>query len=150
MDLLGRQVNDLLMLPYNRLFVITSFRALMDKKARRWVFNRFPVLREDDADVSDTVFVYVDTRVLDEQLTGAMLNMMERRMSTAKARREVVQLGPGKANAIVDAMGRLAEVFVSGLEAGPEAYLSQIVDSINTVVRTDRPELVTFEVILKS
>ena len=151
-DVLRRQLDDVLMLPFNEVVLITTSKALRDRNQRRFVFNRFGVVGVGPAGFGSpaNTFAYVDTRVLDEELNSPLLTMLEQKMSTAQAARQVRKLMAENPTPIVKAMGALARCYRTGFEDAAEAYLAGIVVSINKVVRPDRPELTTHQIILKA
>jgi hypothetical protein len=91
----------------------------------------------------------MDTRVFDEYLTDPHLELLQQRMATRQYARDVDNFRAGKPSPIVNGMYRLAKFLMSGMDGDAEDNMSEIVDSINTVVRPDRPELITHEILLK-
>ena len=150
-DLIKRQLDDLILVPFRGAALISTREFLSDPNQRRFVLNRFGVLGNGGAAAasSEASYVYIDTRVSDEPLTGAILKQIKTHMASPRCIREVQAILKSETVPIVSAMIRLSEFLNSGFQQAAESYLAEIVESINTVVRTDRPGLDTKEFILK-
>jgi hypothetical protein len=148
-DIIRSQSSKLVSIGFGKIYMVTRSDLLMDRSNRRWVFNRLSVI-DSTVSLTDSYWLYVDARVLDDFFIPEATAEISRVVGTAPNRkllRQVLQRG----HRIIDSFAVLCESFKHGPRSMPESWQAiAAFAAMRSVERPTEPRMNTIEYILRT
>jgi hypothetical protein len=149
LDIIRSQSSMLVSIMFGKIYMVTRSDLLMDKSNRRWVFNRLSVI-DSTVSLTDSYWLYVDARVLDDVLIPQATAEISRVVGTASNRkllRQVLQRG----HRILDSFAVLCQSLKDGSRSMPESWQAiAAFAAMRSVERPTEPRMNTIEYVLRT
>ena len=140
------QSRQIIQIPLQQVMVITRLDWLNDNM--RFVFNEVRTMDPERPETGATI-AFIDARLIDEVPDSPLLSLIQSTMDGRVGEVKVSIMLARKSRAL-QAMFFFADYISNGMKVADEVPVLATIESINRVVRPDRPEMSSYEFVFRN